>query len=213
MMTESHNTIKIWDPVVRVGHWTLVAGFFTSYLTEDALQSVHVWAGYLVTCLLVIRVTWGVVGTKYARFSDFVRSPRAVTAYLGDVFRGHPQRFLGHNPAGGAMILALLLSLGITVYSGMKFYAIDKNAGPLAAIQPPESITLHLVRVVSSDAEHDDGYREDEGSKEFWEELHEIFANLSLALVFTHVGGVLLASWQHRENLVKAMITGRKRSL
>lgn len=180
--------VKVWDPLVRVFHWSLVSAFFIAYITEDNLLDLHVYAGYLIGGLLVFRLIWGIVGTRYARFTNFVKRPSEVWAYLKSILSLHPRRYLGHNPAGGAMVIALLLSLILTTVSGIAIYGIEESAGPLAA-----SLS---------------------GAGEFWEdvaeELHEFFANATLALVFFHVLGVLMTSLQHKENLVKSMVDGLK---
>lgn len=182
--------VSVWDPLVRVGHWLLVAGFFAAYFTEDDFLTVHVWAGYLVGAVVMIRAAWGLVGPRHARFADFVYSPCEVSRYLRDLvtLKGG-KRFLGHSPAGGAMVIALLLAVAATVATGLALYAVEENAGALAGWMSAQ-----------------EGNRE-----EFWEELHEFFANFTLALVVLHVAGVLLSSYVHRENLVRAMFTGRKR--
>ncbi len=182
------STIKVWDPLVRIFHWSLVAGFFVAYLTEDDFMSLHVWAGYLVGALVAVRIVWGFVGPRYARFSDFVRSPGEVIAYLKAELAGHARRYLGHNPAGGAMVVALLLSLALTVITGLVTYGGAECAGPLAG------------SLCSSGNE----------VAELGEEVHEFFANLTLLLVVLHVAGVVFSSRLHGENLVHAMLTGRK---
>lgn len=193
-MNSTNNTVRVWDPLVRIGHWTLVGAFFIAYFTEENLLTQHVWAGYTVTGIVFFRLIWGFVGTEHARFSSFVRSPGETLRYLGDIARNNAKRFIGHNPAGAAMILALLLSLAVTTYSGLEIYAIEENAGPLAGLVSDKSAAGH------------------EAAEEFWEEVHEVSANLTLLLVVLHISGVLLASLTHRENLVKAMITGRKKA-
>ena len=183
----------VWDPLVRAGHWLLFAGFFVAYLTEDDLLTVHVWAGYLVGAVVVVRVVWGFVGPRRARFADFVDRPAAALAYLAGLLRGQARRYLGHSPAGGAMVVALLVGLALTVATGLALYAEAENAGPLAGIvaaRPAAGLRGGSVL----------------------EEAHELLANLSLLLVVLHVAGVALASFMHRENLVRAMLTGRKRA-
>jgi cytochrome b len=202
-MNNSHSgKVKVWDPLVRIGHWTLVAGFFIAYFTEDDFLTQHVWAGYVVGVVVCFRILWGLVGSKYARFSQFIRGPRAVLSYLKNLLTGGGQRYIGHNPAGAAMILALLLSVGGTVYSGLMVHALENQAGPLA-----EWVASGYADVDSKQQKK--AYSKREG---FWEETHEVFANLSLLLVVMHVVGVMLSSRAHKENLVKSMVTGEKRS-
>ena len=83
-MPDKHNTVRVWDPLVRVFHWTLAAAFLTAYLVEDDWLGLHIVAGYTVLGLVLFRLVWGALGTRHARFTDFVRSPDAVLAYLKD---------------------------------------------------------------------------------------------------------------------------------
>jgi cytochrome b len=168
-------TVKVWDLFVRVFHWSLVSLFVVAYATGDEIEQVHVATGYAIAGLLVLRVAWGFVGPRYARFSNFVRPPREVLSYLRAMILMRAPRHLGHNPAGGAMIVALIACLAATCITGL---------------------------MMTTDA--------------FWgaewvEDAHEALANLSVGLAALHVLGALIASFAHGENLVKAMITGRKR--
>ena len=181
-----NHSIKVWDLPIRLFHWVLVAGFFAAYFTEEDFLTLHVWAGYLVSGLLVFRLIWGFVGNRYARFSSFFCTPAKSVGYVKELVDGKAKRYLGHNPAGAAMIVLLLVSLLITAATGFAVYGAEEQAGPLAGI-----ITQN-------------GH--------FWEELHEFFANFTIILVVLHVGGVIVESLLHKENLVRAMISGYKRS-
>lgn len=211
------NTVRVWDPIVRLGHWTLVLTFFIAYLTEDDFLTQHVWAGYVLGTVIVMRLAWGFIGSAYARFSDFVRSPATTLRYVRDVIGHRARRYIGHNPAGGMMIVALLISLAATTYSGLALYAIEEDAGPLAAWVADNNASSGFAAIITNayadEDERDarDGH-ENEALEEFWEELHEFFANFTLLLVALHVAGVLYTSYADKENLVKAMVTGRKRS-
>ncbi len=187
--------VKVWDPLIRVFHWTLVIGFTVAYLTGDELTTIHIWSGYLIAGLLLVRLLWGFIGTKHARFRDFTYPPREVAAYLKSLVSGKSRRYLGHNPAGGVMVLLLLASLVLTTGSGLMM--LQSTQGSL--IPPPVSQSGWF-------ADDDDEF---EGS-EVLEEVHEFFANLTLLLVFLHIAGVVVSSRLHHENLVRAMITGRK---
>lgn len=200
---------RVWDPAIRIGHWVLVIAFFIAYFTEDDFLTQHVWAGYVVGGYVCLRIIWGFVGSEHARFNDFVRSPRYTLQYLRDLSAGRAQRFLGHNPAGAAMVVALLISLSGTIYTGLMLYAVEENAGPLAGLVAQEDTSVFLDVNVSSSPNDEEEHEEEE--EEYWEELHEFFANLSLLLVVMHIAGVLYSSDVHKENLVKAMITGKKR--
>lgn len=208
MTMNSETEVKVWDPLVRLFHWSLVAAFTIAYVTEDEWQDLHVWAGYIVAGLVAFRIVWGLVGPKYARFSDFVFSPAATLAYLKEMVNLRAKRYIGHNPAGGAMVLALLLSLGATTLSGMQLYALEENAGPFAQVE------MNLSPIATAKADEDE-YEEHEGGGHgeggVWEEIHEFFANFTLLLVVLHISGVVISSLAHNENLPRAMVTGKKR--
>lgn len=167
-------TILVWDAPVRVFHWLMVLSFAGAYATaeRDGWDLVHVTLGYTMAGLVAFRLAWGLVGTRYARFSDFARGPRSVARYLGGLLRRDPEHYTGHNPAGAVAILALLVLTMVVAATGWATYR--------------------------------------ELGGEQLEEVHEVAANVMLAVVGIHIAGVLLGSWLHRENLVGAMISGRK---
>lgn len=200
------NQIKVWDPLVRIFHWSLVIAFTVAYLSGDEENAIHINAGYIILGLIIFRLIWGFIGSKYARFKDFTYSPRSIINYLKSLFTRQPKHYIGHNPAGGAMILALLIGLTVTTYSGLKIYAIEEGAGPLA-----QSTELSLIKTAYADDDNHDGYDED-NDEEFWEEIHEASANIVLLLVVLHIVGVIVAGKLHNEKLIKAMITGKKTS-
>lgn len=166
-------TVRVWDPLVRLFHWSLAGSVALAWLTAEEILSLHEVAGYAILGLLLVRSVWGLAGPPHARFSAFVTGPAAVARYLRDLARGRPARHLGHNPAGAAMIVALLSTLAGTVLTGV---LMARGAG------------------------------------EALEELHEGLATAVLVLVGLHVAGVLASSLLHGENLVAAMVTGRKRA-
>lgn len=172
-MVAGEASVRVWDPLVRLFHWSLVAAFATAFLSEEG-ERLHEVAGYVVLGLLAFRLVWGLIGPAHARFKDFVPSPARLWAYLRSLVRGRPERYLGHNPAGAVMILCLLGTVFIAAGSGW-LMTTDRFWGT-----------------------------------KWVEELHEVSAWLALALVGVHVAGVVVSSLLHRENLVRAMITGRK---
>lgn len=166
--------IWVWDLAVRVFHWSLATSFAVAWLAEEG-ESLHEIAGYVVLGLVAFRLVWGLVGTVHARFADFVPSPNALIGYLRAMLAGRARRYLGHNPAGGAMIVGLLIMLTLASGSGW-LMTTDRFWG------------------------------------ENWlEDAHEILSELTLVLIGLHVAGVLVSSIALRENLVAAMITGKKR--
>lgn len=201
--------VPVWDVFVRIGHWALVAAFFVAYFTEDELLAVHTWAGYAVAAYVVVRVIWGFAGSQHARFSDFAYGPLKAVRYLADLVRAKAPRYLGHSPAGAMMVFALLFALAGTAFTGMAELAQSRGEGPLAGFVERRAAAAFAEQAPSGE-EGEEGEGGEEESALL--ELHELFANLTLLLVVLHVGGVALASWAHKESLVKAMITGRKRA-
>jgi len=169
-------SLRVWDPLVRIFHWSLVAAFTFAWLTGEESQRLHVAIGYAIVGLVAFRLVWGLIGTAHARFSDFVYRPSIVVGHLIDTGSLRAKRYIGHNPAGGAMVIALLVMLAATCATGIMMT-----------------------------------------TRTFWgiewvEEAHEGAASLTLILVGLHLAGVFAASVRHHENLVAAMITGRKRA-
>ncbi|WP_273250052.1 cytochrome b/b6 domain-containing protein [Sediminimonas qiaohouensis] len=190
--------------MVRLFHWSLVVVFAVAWLTAEESAFVHEWAGYIAAGLIGVRLVWGLVGSHYARFSQFLRGPSATLAYLREVVKGREARYLGHNPAGAAMIVALLLTMLATAFTGW----LLENPTRIAMLPEVPSI----IAPANADEDEDEEYAErgEEGEGAI-EELHEVLANLMLVLVVLHVAGVALASVRHRENLARAMVTGLKR--
>lgn len=167
--------VRVWDPVVRILHWALAASIAAAWMTRHGGGVWHERIGYASLLIVALRLAWGWIGPRYARFGQFVHAPSATLRYAGQVFARKEARHVGHNPLGGWMILALLSTAALSGLSGW-LYITDAYWGI-----------------------------------EWVEDLHEALAILLLALVALHAAGVAAASWRHRENLVAAMIHGRKR--
>ncbi len=181
------STVKAWDPLVRVFHWSLVFFFLLAFVTEDDWMNLHVWAGYGVAMLIGFRLLWGIIGTRHARFLSFVKPLPTALRHLKDMLLLKPRHYLGHNPVAAVMVVTLLVSISLVAFSGMILIAAE-GQGPLSGT---------FFAAIDGEA---------------MEEVHEFFANFTLLLVFTHVAGVGISSLLEGENLVKAMITGRKKS-
>jgi cytochrome b len=166
--------IRVWDAPVRAFHWLMVLCFAGAYMTAESekWRLLHVTLGYTLGGLVVFRLVWGLVGTRYARFSSFVRGPAAVLRYLKSLPGSHPEHHLGHNPAG-AVAIVLLLSAGVCV-------------------------------VASGWATYNDF------GGEWLAQAHGWLGDAMLAVVLVHIAGVVVATWLHRENLVRSMVTGYK---
>lgn len=180
----------VWDPLLRIFHWALVALFATSYLLGEFgpnIMTLHFWSGYAICALLAFRLIWGVVGPHPARFSHFVAGPGRVLSYARGVTARRPSYWPGHNPLGGWSVVAFLLLLSGQVMTGLLADPEDYvNVGPLA----------HLV----------------DASWNRWASAwHETLGKMLLALIALHVGVILFYRFWKREDLIGPMIHGRKK--
>ena len=168
--------VRVWDLLVRIFHWSLVASFATAWFTSSLRGDTHQWLGLIAAALIAFRLLWGFVGSPYARFAQFIRNPRVTTCYIIDILKNREARYIGHNPAGGMMVLALLFGVAGTALTG---YLMTTDAW----------------------------YGEDS-----MQITHSVFAYGVVFLLIGHIGGVVLASVRHRENLLAAMTTGNKKA-
>lgn len=173
-MSSAPQRTLVWDLPTRAFHWLLAFSFAGAYLTADSerLRDAHMLLGYTAVGLVVFRLLWGVVGTRYARFTAFPLSAAAVVGYLKSLLTRSPRHYFGHNPAGSWAIVGMLVLIGALGATG---WAQAVEVGP-----------------------------------EWLQDLHEGLANAMLALVAVHVAAVLLSSALHRENLLRAMVSGYK---
>jgi len=167
--------ILVWDLPTRISHWLLVLSFSGAFLTGDSerWQDLHVLFGYTMLGLLVFRMVWGVIGSRYVRFVALVLMSPYIGDYLVQLIKGGAWRPVGHNPVG-AVFIFLLLSLGIV--TGVSGWAVYEDIGG-------------------------DGI----------EKLHDYISYAMLMMICMHIAGVVVLSCLQRENLIMAMITGRKR--
>jgi cytochrome b len=146
----------------------------------------HLNAGYVVLGVVIIRILWGFVGSRYARFSNFIHSPIAVLRYLKDFISRRSATYTGHNPAGGLMVMLLLLGNLVIGISGIALDGAENKSGPLGDTR----VFMYLSYIQNT---------------------HIWATYITAGLVVAHLLGVAAASFVYRENLVLAMITGRKR--
>lgn len=189
-MSNSEVIVKVWDLPVRLFHWSLVLGFTAAYVTaEFHVNFIHTWIGYFLCCLLLIRISWGFLGNQYARFSSFIFSKTETMGYVKSLVQGNPRHYLGHNPAGALMVFALLFLLTLIFLTGLVTLAVIDFEGPF----------LFLADYLGDDASYAVRH------------LHAWLIDAALILIPLHLLGVVAGTIQHKENLVRAMITGKKK--
>jgi len=185
-----HTAVPVWDLPVRLFHWLLVGAvataMITGWLAPQWWMGAHLWSGYQILALIGFRLIWGFWGSEYSRFASFAYGPRETFAHLRALVFLKSRHAIGHNPAGAAMIWALALLLIGLVASGLVVAGGEEKQGPLAGIA---------------------SYQWGMAAKT----LHGPLALMLLGLIAGHVLGVIVESRLVRENLVLAMITGKKR--
>ncbi|MFD2173932.1 cytochrome b/b6 domain-containing protein [Rhodobacter lacus] len=186
--TSAPNT-PIWDPLVRVFHWALFVCVVGAWLLGEfgpSIMTLHFWLGYAIGGLLVVRLLWGLIGPKTARFANFVTGPGPVLRYALTLFSRKPSHTHGHNPMGGWSVVVMLAVLALQVGSGLFSASFDDFVfGPFSDL-------------VSEDVS---GWMLD---------LHKFLAPVILVLVALHVGAIGFYKVWKREDLVTPMITGRR---
>lgn len=179
----------IWDLPTRVFHWLLAASVATAYVTggeRGTMFAIHVGAGHLIVVLLLVRILWGFIGSPRSRFADFLYSWRSIRSYTAQLFRLSPPRFIGHNPLGSLMVFAMIAVLIAAIGTGL--------AGAAARGYQAGS---PLIAMMGS------------GSRAAGE-LHEMLGSLIMILAGIHVAAVFFGWLLTGNNLVRAMVTGRK---
>jgi len=183
--------VDVWDVPTRLFHWTLVLSFVIAYLTAKFhFGFLHTYIGYFLCLLLLARVILGFTGNQYARFKSFIFSPQETLSYLRGMLQNNPRHYFGHNPAGALMVFALLGLLLTIFITGLITLAVIDYEGPL----------LFLTDYFSDEASYAVHH------------LHGWLINFALVMIPLHLLGVAAGSFQHKENLVRSMITGKKKN-
>jgi cytochrome b len=179
--------VTVWDIPIRLFHWLIAVLVAAAYATWRLnWMEWHSRVGSLLLALLIFRLLWGVFGGDTARFSRFVAAPRAAARHLAQSFRREPDRQVGHNPAGGWMVLLLLALLLAETLTGVYVDNDIANVGPLTAVTPAP-----VANAV--------------------EALHAILWDALLAAIVLHIAAIAGYAAVKGQNLLLPMITGRKR--
>ena len=185
-MNEPLRAVYVWDLPVRLFHWSLVALVILSWGSRELdYMEVHRWSGYAILTLVLFRIGWGFAGTRHARFADFVRTPRAMRAYMADILAGAKAQHLGHNPAGGWSVMAILACLLAQAITGLFVSDEVLFDGP-------------FYRAVSEETAHR------------LKQLHGINFNILLLLIGLHLAAITFYRFVKREDLVRPMLSGFK---
>jgi cytochrome b len=153
--------VPVWDTAVRVLHWTLVLTVATAWLTRHSPGRWHEWLGYATLAIVVMRTIWGFIGSRHARFADFIRPASITIAYTRAVFSRQEARFVGHNPLGAWMVIGLLSMVALVGFTGW-LYTTDRYWG-VAWVEALHStlsdilfvfVALHILGVVFTSARH-----------------------------------------------------------
>lgn len=196
-----------WDWVVRITHWSIVAAVIANGLVDRPGGTLHVWIGWGVMAILLVRALWGFVGPTPARFSAFVPAPRAAISHLVDLVRGRRSKTYGsHNPAGSLMVYALWGLLAVLVVTGL---VMTGARTPVTIAKEKAAVAAGDwgALVKAGDGDHDEAAEFGDVAQE----IHAVASNLILVLALVHVLGVVVEGRVMRRSLVRPMIVGRRR--
>ncbi|WP_419318182.1 cytochrome b/b6 domain-containing protein [Caulobacter sp. ErkDOM-E] len=193
-----------WDPLVRITHWGIAAAVVINRLVTEGGSQLHVWIGLALAALLALRLGWGFVGPVEARFTSFPPSPRRAVAHVRDILAGRHVSHRSHNPLGALMAYALWASLAVVIASGIAMTGFPPKVHAEDGERPAAAATV----LTHEDEEAGEGGEGEEGG-ELAEEVHEIAANLLLALAALHLLGVAFETRRSGRQIVLAMIGGK----
>jgi len=205
-MTDQPKTYR-WDPLVKITHWGIAAVVLWNALIVGEGSAAHIYAGYVLAGLLALRLLWGVIGTRAARFSAFPPSPARALAHIRAIRAGEHEKHVSHNPLGALMAYAIWATVAVIVASGIAM------AGAPPAIEPG---TTAAQLMFSEAGEHEGAEgEENEGEEggeagEIFEEVHEVAVNLLYVLILLHIGGVAFETARSGRRTVLAMLPGGK---
>lgn len=207
----------LWDPLVRITHWGVALVVVLNGLLVKPGGLAHLWAGWVALALLALRLIWGFVGPKPARFGTFLPDPVGAMRHLSGLLRGRVQEYPSHNPAGALMVWALWASLAVVIATGL---VMTDGKTPMRMADEKAAVAAGdwSVLVTEGDDEASENGALENGagkngegeSGEMIQEIHEVFANLILLLAVLHIGGVLIESRALGRNLVRPMTIGTK---
>ena len=193
-----------WDPLVRITHWGIAAAVVINRLVTEGGSQAHVWIGLALAALLALRLGWGFVGPVEARFTAFPPSPRRAVEHVRDILAGRHVSHRSHKPLGALMAYALWASLAAVIASGIAMTGFPPKTHAEGAERPAAASTV----LMDEDEEGGEGGEGEEGG-EVAEEVHEIAANLLLALAALHLVGVAFETRRSGRQIVLAMIGGK----
>lgn len=213
-MTQDQTPAKRWDPLVKITHWGVAAVVVCNALIVGEGSIAHIWAGYTLAGLLALRLLWGVIGTRPARFASFPPSPSRALAHIRAIREGRHEEHGSHNPLGALMAYAIWACLGVIVASGIAMAGapptIDASTTPAQIISgEAEHKEYGEYREHGEDDDHEEGGEEYEG-EEVLEEVHEIAVNLLYLLILLHIGGVAFETARSSKRTITAMLPGGK---
>jgi cytochrome b len=196
----------LWDPVVRLTHWATASAVLANALVTEGGSLWHVWIGWCVLTLLVLRLVWGVLGPTEARFAAFPPAPRAALAHLRALWSRRAPGYPSHNPAGAMMVYAFWATLAVVVTTGL---VLTGGATPMQVAAEKAAVASGDWSVlIKVDESRDEATP---SSRHLVEEIHEVAASLLLVLAALHVAGVLVEGRALRRNLVAPMLLGDRR--
>lgn len=197
----------LWDPLVRISHWGIAFVVIANGVFTNGGSATHVWIGWVGMALLLMRLVWGVIGRREARFSAFPPNPVAAVRHLADLLTGRPRDYASHNPAGAMMVYALWASLALVIGTGL---VMTGGISPMKLSEQEATLNEGDWSTLAPAGTEAENGEQGEGGGSWVKEVHSVAANLMLVLAVLHVAGVVVESRAMRRNLVAPMIAGSR---
>ncbi len=207
-MSGAVHAVRRWDPLVRITHWGIAAAVVANGVFTEGGSQVHVWIGLALAALLALRLAWGLIGPTEARFTAFPPSPRRALAHVRDIVAGRHVSHRSHNPLGALMAYALWATLAVVIASGVAMTGFPPKVQAEGEARPAAAAPVQAQAQAGEDEEAGEEEAGGEGG-EIVEEIHEIAANLLLALAALHLLGVAFETRRSGRQIVLAMIGGK----
>jgi cytochrome b len=210
--------VRAWDPLVKLTHWGIALAVLVNGVFTEEGSDWHVWVGTGMAALLLVRLLWGLIGPREARFSAFPPSPARAADHVADIFGGRKQAHASHNPLGALMAYAIWATLAVVAVTGFAMSGVPGTASATVEAPMVPAVTAPLAPVaVEADEEGDDGEegeaaegREGGEGPEWIEEVHEVAANLLFVLAALHIGGVLFETRRTGPTVIRRMTGGMR---
>lgn len=211
-MTAPEARTRRWDPIVKLTHWSIAAAILANALITEQGSSAHLWVGYALAAVLGVRLIWGLIGPRAARFAAFPPSPARAVAHVGDIMAGRKTSHASHNPLGALMVYAIWTTMGVVIASGIAMAGLPDITARGPAFGPAASVSAEAGDEAGEHEAREGPEGGEPGEREEGPlgEIHEVAVNILYLLILLHIAGVLFESRRSGRHIVMAMMPGAR---